>query len=172
MTFLNLYVSNVRRLFFRLGARSIVIPLSGPSAQNKSNSCCSLVISILMLWEKRVLRRATMSLRSPAALEPAGGQTSTTSASASSNRPRPLSMPPSSADSPSRPMHSADETTTARRRQRDDPAGYRARPAGRILGDYTLTKTLGAGSMGKVKLATHNITGEKVCLDKKLGSWV
>jgi serine/threonine protein kinase KIN1/2 len=34
----------------------------------------------------------------------------------------------------------------------------------RILGDYTLSKTLGAGSMGKVKLATHNVTGEKVCL--------
>ncbi|KAI0039409.1 Pkinase-domain-containing protein [Auriscalpium vulgare] len=31
----------------------------------------------------------------------------------------------------------------------------------RILGDYTLGKTLGAGSMGKVKLAQHNITGEK-----------
>ncbi|KAJ7641628.1 Pkinase-domain-containing protein, partial [Roridomyces roridus] len=31
----------------------------------------------------------------------------------------------------------------------------------RILGDYTLSKTLGAGSMGKVKLATHNGTGEK-----------
>jgi serine/threonine protein kinase len=32
----------------------------------------------------------------------------------------------------------------------------------RILGDYTLSKTLGAGSMGKVKLAHHNVTGEKV----------
>ncbi|KAJ7651155.1 kinase-like domain-containing protein, partial [Roridomyces roridus] len=31
----------------------------------------------------------------------------------------------------------------------------------RILGDYTLSKTLGAGSMGRVKLATHNGTGEK-----------
>ena len=31
-----------------------------------------------------------------------------------------------------------------------------------MLGDYTLGKTLGAGSMGKVKLAYHNITGEKV----------
>lgn len=32
----------------------------------------------------------------------------------------------------------------------------------RILGDYTLSKTLGKGNSGKVKLATHNITGEKV----------
>ncbi|KAF8166602.1 kinase-like domain-containing protein, partial [Mycena galopus ATCC 62051] len=34
----------------------------------------------------------------------------------------------------------------------------------RILGDYTLSKTLGAGSMGKVKLATHNVTGEKLAV--------
>ena len=37
------------------------------------------------------------------------------------------------------------------------------RTTNRILGDYTLSKTLGAGSMGKVKLAIHNISGEKVC---------
>lgn len=39
-----------------------------------------------------------------------------------------------------------------------------AKPRGssRVLGDYTLGKTLGAGSMGKVKLAYHNLTGEKV----------
>ncbi|KAF8547095.1 hypothetical protein OG21DRAFT_1490523 [Imleria badia] len=34
--------------------------------------------------------------------------------------------------------------------------------ANRVLGNYTLTKTLGAGSMGKVKLTTHNVTDEKV----------
>ncbi|KAF7969621.1 hypothetical protein HWV62_26795 [Athelia sp. TMB] len=34
----------------------------------------------------------------------------------------------------------------------------------RILDDYTLGKTLGAGSMGKVKLATHKITGEKFAI--------
>ncbi|KAJ7083979.1 Pkinase-domain-containing protein [Mycena belliarum] len=34
----------------------------------------------------------------------------------------------------------------------------------RVLGDYTLSKTLGAGSMGKVKLATHNVTGEKLAI--------
>lgn len=37
----------------------------------------------------------------------------------------------------------------------------------RVLGDYTLGKTLGAGSMGKVKLAYHNITGEKVRRNSK-----
>lgn len=32
----------------------------------------------------------------------------------------------------------------------------------KVVGHYTLTKTLGAGSMGKVKLGIHNQTGEKV----------
>ncbi|KAG6810693.1 hypothetical protein H0H92_010718 [Tricholoma furcatifolium] len=34
----------------------------------------------------------------------------------------------------------------------------------RILNDYILSKTLGAGSMGKVKLATHSTTGEKLAV--------
>ena len=33
----------------------------------------------------------------------------------------------------------------------------------RQLGEWTLGKTLGAGSMGKVKLAVSNVTSEKVC---------
>ncbi|KAJ7025161.1 Pkinase-domain-containing protein, partial [Mycena alexandri] len=40
----------------------------------------------------------------------------------------------------------------------------KAKRSNRVLGDYTLSKTLGAGSMGKVKLATHNITGEKLAV--------
>ena len=43
------------------------------------------------------------------------------------------------------------------------PEPSKPRTTNRILGDYTLSKTLGAGSMGKVKLAHHNVTGEKVC---------
>ncbi|CAG8612712.1 6644_t:CDS:2, partial [Scutellospora calospora] len=34
----------------------------------------------------------------------------------------------------------------------------------KVLGNYTLTKTLGAGSMGKVKLAIHSLTGEKLAV--------
>lgn len=34
----------------------------------------------------------------------------------------------------------------------------------RQLGEWTLGKTVGAGSMGKVKLATSTVTGEKACL--------
>ncbi|KAJ6552054.1 hypothetical protein DFH09DRAFT_1366444 [Mycena vulgaris] len=47
---------------------------------------------------------------------------------------------------------------------RTRPASSSAKRSNRILGDYTLSKTLGAGSMGKVKLATHNITGEKLAV--------
>lgn len=36
------------------------------------------------------------------------------------------------------------------------------RSSSRVLGDYTLSKSLGQGSMGKVKLAHHNVTGQKV----------
>ena len=38
----------------------------------------------------------------------------------------------------------------------------RDRSKGRMVGDWQLQKTLGAGSMGKVKLATNILTGEKV----------
>lgn len=34
----------------------------------------------------------------------------------------------------------------------------------RMVGDWVLQKTLGAGSMGKVKLATHAVTKERVSL--------
>ena len=54
------------------------------------------------------------------------------------------------------------------RRDRESSSGNRARTSNRILGDYTLSKTLGAGSMGKVKLAHHNVTGEKVRIARKL----
>jgi len=33
-----------------------------------------------------------------------------------------------------------------------------------MLGNYTLSKTLGAGSMGKVKLAVHGVTGHKLAV--------
>lgn len=85
----------------------------------------------------------------------------------SSQRPRPLSMPPqgyskspqtSSSDRDRQPM-----SEQKHRQHRDGSASKQSRSANRILGDYTLTKTLGAGSMGKVKLAIHNVTEEKVC---------
>ncbi|TFK20182.1 Pkinase-domain-containing protein [Coprinopsis marcescibilis] len=107
--------------------------------------------------------------------------------SSSSHRPRPVSMPPqafsavtsepgstaagSARDSRDR-SSSTDQDATAtphRRRHRDSHeqgASSSGRPSrsNRILGDYTLSKTLGAGSMGKVKLATHNVTNEKLAV--------
>jgi len=56
----------------------------------------------------------------------------------------------------------AGDETRERRRHREEHSTT-GRTSRRILGDYTLSKTLGAGSMGKVKLATHNVTGEKAC---------
>ena len=96
----------------------------------------------------------------------------------SSRRPRPLSMPPHSytsntpvvvansaaatdvSDSKDR---SPDENSQRRKHREEHSSPSKPSRSNRILGDYTLSKTLGAGSMGKVKLATHNVTGEKVC---------
>ncbi|KAI9507059.1 hypothetical protein F5148DRAFT_1276345 [Russula earlei] len=75
-------------------------------------------------------------------------------------RPRPISLPPP----PYSPSHSG--TSSDRQRQHSQRTVDSARPrtTNRILGEYTLSKTLGAGSMGKVKLAHHNVTGEKLAV--------
>lgn len=39
------------------------------------------------------------------------------------------------------------------------------------IGNYTFQQTIGKGSMGKVKLAVHNITGEKVSFYAFLYKW-
>lgn len=57
---------------------------------------------------------------------------------------------------------SHDDATQPKRNPDHGSRHTRSGRPNRILGDYTLSKTLGAGSMGKVKLATHNVTGEKV----------
>ncbi|KAH9173166.1 hypothetical protein EDB89DRAFT_742828 [Lactarius sanguifluus] len=82
-----------------------------------------------------------------------------------------MSLPPQ-AFAPSHSGTSSDRTrqyveqphaTPTRHSQRTaDPS--KPRTTNRILGDYTLSKTLGAGSMGKVKLAHHNMTGEKLAV--------
>lgn len=86
-----------------------------------------------------------------------------------SSRPRPVSMPPQpynttavAAPPPSEKERPVEEPP--RQRTHRDGSTSKSRSSNRILGDYTLSKTLGAGSMGKVKLATHNITGEKVSI--------
>ena len=79
-----------------------------------------------------------------------------------SSRPRPVSMPPQAYH----PTPVPPEPTTARHsieepRPRPEQVQKTSRSS-KVLGDYTLGKTLGQGSMGKVKLAQHNGTGEKV----------
>ncbi|KAI0821802.1 Pkinase-domain-containing protein [Trametes gibbosa] len=83
--------------------------------------------------------------------------------SSTTQKPRPVSMPPQAYAPP---------TSTDRDQRHDDgrhgrsdgASSSKPRSGTRILGDYTLSKTLGAGSMGKVKLALHNITGEKLAV--------
>lgn len=81
-----------------------------------------------------------------------------TARSSTSSRPRPLSMPPQAIAPAAVPTNGAGEEAVKPRHA----STTTKRSSNRILGDYTLSKTLGAGSMGKVKLGTHNITGEKV----------
>jgi len=61
------------------------------------------------------------------------------------------------------------DTTSSRRQHRDGSSSGTSRE-NRILGDYTLSKTMGVGSMGKFKLATHNVTGEKVLVTPSLST--
>ncbi|KAG8986011.1 serine/threonine-protein kinase KIN2, partial [Tulasnella sp. 427] len=88
------------------------------------------------------------------------------------SRPRPVSMPPQSLPPavvpPANGNHDAPSTSGDQRAadassSRNGTTGRSSRGT-RVLGDYTLGKTLGAGSMGKVKLAQHNVTGEKLAI--------
>ncbi|KAI9277972.1 kinase-like domain-containing protein [Umbelopsis sp. AD052] len=73
------------------------------------------------------------------------------SAEETSTSPKgPKGAPPPYADQDRRRSHSHD-------RQEETP---RVKPR-KVIGNFTLTNTLGAGSMGKVKLAVHNLTNEK-----------
>ncbi|KAI0338743.1 Pkinase-domain-containing protein [Trametopsis cervina] len=82
--------------------------------------------------------------------------------STSANKPRPVSMPPQPY-TPSGDRQRGEDG--AKSSQRGDAASAsRSRGSFRTLGDYKLSKTLGAGSMGKVKLAHHEITGEKLAV--------
>jgi hypothetical protein len=85
------------------------------------------------------------------------------------SKPRPMSLPPTSyapsysGTSSERPRQYVEQPlASAQRHSQRGLEPTKQRTTNRILGDYTLSKTLGAGSMGKVKLAHHNVTGEKV----------
>lgn len=83
-------------------------------------------------------------------------------------RPRPLSMPPVASAAPQASSEPSSHTRAPQEhRQQDYHVSRRggSRPVVRVVGNYSLGKTVGAGSMGKVKIAYHNITGEKVSRD-------
>ena len=88
---------------------------------------------------------------------------------ASSQRPRPASMPPQSYGQSNGPVpvereRQTTEESSRRQQGREQTTSRVSRGSSRVLGDYTLGKTLGAGSMGKVKLAQHANSDEKVRL--------
>lgn len=80
----------------------------------------------------------------------------------SSGRPRPVSMPPVAATEPINGPLASDQPEQRSQPHSSSRRGT-SRATVRVIGNYSLGKTLGAGSMGKVKLAYHNQTGEKVC---------
>ncbi|KAL5117056.1 Protein kinase [Pleosporales sp. CAS-2024a] len=72
--------------------------------------------------------------------------------------PHPRRGGPSTARAPDGPAPpAAPASATHESRARDTKASQR-------LGQYTVVKTLGEGSFGKVKLATHQVSGQKVAL--------
>lgn len=68
-------------------------------------------------------------------------------------------LPPTDTTNPRRPSGSSHLSPTSLQFMQNMPGRSR-----RQLGEYTLGKTLGAGSMGKVKLAISSITGEKIAI--------
>ena len=76
------------------------------------------------------------------------------SISISSNPRRSSTRPPESRDGRD-PPHAQE--------RRPEPTSSMQRTSQR-LGQYTIVKTLGEGSFGKVKLAVHQVSGQKVAL--------
>ncbi|KAL9548898.1 hypothetical protein MBANPS3_005463 [Mucor bainieri] len=85
---------------------------------------------------------------SPHALTPQTSRETTTAATATAT----------AADN-KRPTAALHNKTSSRR----SGSSERAKPR-RIIGNYTLINTLGSGSMGKVRLAVHNMTGDKLAV--------
>ncbi|PVH91077.1 serine threonine protein kinase SNF1p [Periconia macrospinosa] len=74
-----------------------------------------------------------------------------------------ISMPPPRRASAKPPDMSTPQQSTPQAPMQDPRSGRDSR-ANQRLGQYTIVKTLGEGSFGKVKLATHQVSGQKVAL--------
>lgn len=76
--------------------------------------------------------------------------------------PAPSELPPySSTDDASTSREIISNRHSVNSGSRRSVSTERAKPR-RVIGNFTLVNTLGSGSMGKVRLAVHNITGDKV----------
>ena len=72
-----------------------------------------------------------------------------------------LSRPPGGHRPPSQRRERPQDTVSPRSFARDLPKGSKAEQR---IGQYTIMRTLGEGSFGKVKLAMHRISGQEVAL--------
>lgn len=79
---------------------------------------------------------------------------------------------PASATGSAGPGALDDNANAHAKRSTGHGSASKSRGSNRLLGDYILSKTLGAGSMGKVKLATHTTTGEKVSFFDLRSLWL
>ncbi|KAJ1304175.1 hypothetical protein OPQ81_008575 [Rhizoctonia solani] len=77
---------------------------------------------------------------------------------------RPVSMPPQTSAQAAAIQERISVDENREREKEARRAKSQEKSRGRVLGDYVLTKTLGAGSMGKVKLAVHTPTGQKLAI--------
>jgi carbon catabolite-derepressing protein kinase len=72
-----------------------------------------------------------------------------------------LSSPPERNMPPPRRHERAKDAVSPRSFAKDLPKGSKIEQR---IGQYTIKKTLGEGSFGKVKLATHRVSGQEVAL--------
>ena len=96
------------------------------------------------------------SMSPPTSSNPPSRRPSTTQ-----SQSRSTSQPPSDPTS-NKILPPPSSSSTQRSRKEDEQPPSTSTRSRRVLGEYQMTKTLGAGSMGKVKLGVSGISGEKV----------
>ncbi|GAA6000382.1 uncharacterized protein JCM10292_001486 [Rhodotorula paludigena] len=125
---------------------------SGSSAINGGSS----------LTRESSLAHSHRSERERGASQPPSRSASISGASAAQQRAVSVSRRPSS--SAARERSASDAQQQQQQQQQQGAIGSVPRSSRRTLGEWQLTKTLGAGSMGKVKLGVSTVTGEKVAI--------
>jgi hypothetical protein len=83
--------------------------------------------------------------------------TASATATSSSSSAAMVSMVPTT---PTSSSNTNSATTTTSAAVMNQEPNYRYQP--KVIGNYSLTESLGKGSMGKVKLGVHSVTGDKV----------